>query len=264
MAAFFCGFVTFKGVGFAPSCAYNYFMRGDSSVIAGVPQAIAVLDLALAGVTSELADSPFDWLGSAKASSKPVVDAPVAPRAPSVGVEVEEAPKPAFKPLLPDSPLSHQAAPVRKAPPVVAEIPARVWREAEGADVLMVVQGDMPDERCQQLAKAMLASVGLKDKVLGFVGYEGKVLADTLRAEVTAVGAAQVLVMGQGPLGVLLGRNLGVEGWHAAGGADTLGLGGVAGVTYPLELLLKQPLFKRLAWQHLLAWGEHQPTNKGA
>lgn len=231
-------------------------MRGDSSVIAGVPQAIALLDLALAGVTSELSDSPFDWLASAKNSPKPAVETPVEARPASVGVEVEEAPKPIYAPLLPDSPLSSQAKPVRKAPPVMAEIPARVWREADGADVVMVVQGEMPDARCQQLAKAMLAAVGLKDKVLGFVGYEGKVAADMLRAEVATAGAGHVLVMGQGPLGVLLGRNLGVEGWHAAGGADRLGLEAAVGVTYPLDLLLKQPLFKRLAWQHLLAWGD--------
>jgi hypothetical protein len=239
-------------------------MRGDLSVIAGVPQAIAVLDLALAGVSAELGDTPFDWLGSAKATPKEAVAAPVPVEAPVLkGVEVDTTPKPVFAPLLPDSPLSAQAKPVRKALPAVAEIPARVWREAEGADVVMVVQGEMPDERCQQLARAMLAAVGLKDKVLGFVGYEGKVAADVLRAEVVSAGGAEVLVMGQGPLGVLLGRNLGVEGWHAAGGADTLGLETAVGVTYPLELLLKQPLFKRLAWQHMLAWGDHSFKNKG-
>jgi hypothetical protein len=41
-----------------------------------------------------------------------------------------------------------------------------------------------------------------------------------------------------------------IAGWDGV-------LAGVAiGVTYPLDLLAKQPLFKRLAWQHLLAWGE--------
>jgi len=239
-------------------------MRGDSSVIVGVPQAIAVLDLALAGIASELGDSPFDWLASAKNPPKPAADMPAEARPASVGVEVEETPKLVYTPLLPDSPLSTQAKPVRKAPPVVAEIPARVWREADGADVVMIVQGEMPDDRCQQLAQAMLASVGLKDKVLGFIGYEGKPAAEDVRAEVATAGAGHVLVMGQGPLGILLGRNLGVEGWHAAGGADRLGLDMAVGVTYPLELLLKQPLFKRLAWQHLLAWGEHQSqTSKG-
>ncbi len=239
-------------------------MRGDQSVIVGVPQAIAVMDLVLAGVSAELGDTPFDWLGSAKAAAKEPTTAPAKAEAPALkGVEVDDAPKPVFAPLLPDSPLSAQAKPVRKALPVVAEVPARVWREAEGAEVVMVVQGEMPDERCQQLARAMLVAAGLKDKPLGFVGYEGKVAADELRAEIVTAGGAHVLVMGQGPLGVLLGRNLGVEGWHAAGGTDMLGLDRAVGVTYPLELLLKQPLFKRLAWQHMLAWGEPSFKNKG-
>lgn len=69
------------------------------------------------------------------------------------------------------------------------------------------------------------------------------------------MAGTRVLVLGQGPLSVLLGKNLGVEGWHAAGGGVVAGLEGmVAGVTYPPDLLLKQALFKRLAWQHLLAW----------
>lgn len=255
-------------LGFEVECAYTYPMRGDSSVIAGVPQAIAVLDLVLAGVTSELGDSPFDWLGGAKTGAHAVPAAPSSARGEDggtpKGIEREEPrARPSFAPLLPDSPLSSQAKPVRKAPPVMAEIPARVWSEADGAEVVMVVQGEMPEERCQQLARAMLAAVGLKDKVIGYVGCEGKVAADGLRREIAATGAGQVLVMGQGPLGALLGRNLGVEGWHAAGGGDTLGLESAVGVTYPLDLLLKQPLFKRLAWQHLLAWGEPQGKNKG-
>lgn len=239
-------------------------MKAQGTVIAGVPQAVAVLDLVLAGVSHELSEDPFDWLGGAKAAPVAVSAALPAAGAPArQGGEIEAEPlRPTFAPLLPDSPLSYEKfghekpAHVRKPLPVAAEIPARLWREADAVDVLMVVQGDKPDERCVQLARAILAAVGLKDKTLGFVGYEGKVAADDVRAEVAAAGAAQVLVMGQGPLGVLLGRNLGVEGWHAAGGTETLGLAAAVGVTYPLELLLKQPLFKRLAWQHLLAWGD--------
>lgn len=29
---------------------------------------------------------------------------------------------------------------------------------------------------------------------------------------------------------------------------------GPVGVTYPLELLLKNPLYKKRTWQHLLKW----------
>ncbi|RZK99112.1 MAG: hypothetical protein EOP36_20255 [Rubrivivax sp.] len=77
-----------------------------------------------------------------------------------------------------------------------------------------------------------------------------------------ALAPQQVLVMGQGPLGVLLGKNLGVEGWHAGASKTVDGWEGAIGVTYPLELLLKQPLFKRLAWQHLLAWGDDETVKE--
>ena len=225
-----------------------------------MPQAVALIDLALAGVATEMGNEPFGWMGAPV--TRPVVQPPVRESAPAPqGVEVE-VPRPAAKPLLPDSPLSAQTKPARSAP-VMPEIPARVWREGGEAEVVMVVQGDMPDARCQQLARAMLAAVGLKEATLGWVGYEGKVAGNALRDAVKASGAAHVLVMGQGPLGVLLGRNLGVEGWHAAGGGEAMDMEGAVGVTYPLELLLKQPLFKRLAWQHLLAWGEFKFKNKG-
>lgn len=236
----------------------------SGSNIASVPQAVVLMDLALAGVAAEMSDEPFSWLGApaAKTVTEPARKPVEREDAPALqGVEVE-LPRPAAKPLLPDSPLSAQAKPTRSAP-VMPEIPARVWREGEQAEVVMVVQGAMPDARCQQLARAMLAAVGLKEAALGWVGYEGKVAADALRDEVKASGAAHVLVMGQGPLGILLGRNLGVEGWHAAGGGDTMELDIAVGVTYPLDLLLKQPLFKRLAWQHLLAWGDYKFKNKG-
>lgn len=78
------------------------------------------------------------------------------------------------------------------------------------------------------------------------------VQSDEIRAALAGMAPARVLVLGQNPLAALLGRKLGVEGWQAS---PAVVLEGVpTGVTYPPALLLAQPLFKRLAWQHLLAW----------
>jgi hypothetical protein len=135
------------------------------------------------------------------------------------------------------------------------EVAAEVWSDGAKDGVVLVVQGGMPDARCVVLAEAMLAAVGLKELALGWVGFSGKVERDVLMAEMRGMAPRQVLVLGQAPLGALLGKNLGVEGWHASDSKLVDGWDGAVGVTYPLELLMKQPLFKRLAWQHLLAWG---------
>ncbi len=218
--------------------------------VCGLPQAVAIMDLAMAGVRVEMDEAPFDWLGRpAAAAAAAAVAAPVAEEAkrvfPPLSLERKEA-------------VTARVVAPMLVPVGVADVPGQVWtyatEAAAAANVLLVVEGAQPDARSQQLAKALLAAAGLPDAVPGWVGYEGRVTADALRAEVIAAKAAPILVMGQGPLGLLLGRSLGVEGWHAAGGDDTLGLEGAVGVTYPLELLLKQPLFKRLAWQHVRAW----------
>ncbi len=214
-----------------------------------IRQAMAVLDLTLGGVHAELGDAPFDWFGTPKpvvpkamavvtVDAPPVPDAPVMPRALDI-----HAPKPA----------AAEARPVRA--PVIEEA-GKVWSEGEAGGVVMVVQGGMPDAKCQSLAQAMLAATGLKDVAVAWVGYSGKVAATEMIDAMRALAPLHVLVLGQAPLGALLGRNLGVEGWHAGDAKTIDGWAGRAGVSYPLELLVKQPLFKRLAWQHLLAWGD--------
>lgn len=233
-------------MGFVRRTTYNKNMRGTETILAGVPQAAAVLDLALSGVTAEMAETPFTWKAAAQVPQ------------PSSVASVEVAVRPASPPplLATAKKAGSEVVVVAKPQRLVEDTPGEVWREGDvAADVVLVVQGAMPDARCQALALAMLAAVGLKGASLGWVGYEGAVKADALRNAIGNGPERHVLVMGQGPLGVLLGRNLGVEGWHAASGADSLEIEGAVGVTYPLDLLLKQSLFKRLAWQHLLAWG---------
>ncbi|RYG61024.1 MAG: hypothetical protein EON60_05050 [Alphaproteobacteria bacterium] len=223
-----------------------------------VRQAVALLDLSLSGVHAEMGEMLHDWLSVPKpVAPKPMgmvdVGTPAAAQPPArtpVALTVPDA-APANLPAAP-------ARPVAREP----EVAGKVWSDGEAGGVVLVVQGGMPDARCQTLAQAMLAAAGLKDMAPAWVGYSGKVDSKALMEAMRALAPQQVLVMGQGPLGVLLGKNLGVEGWHAAATKTLDGWEGPVGVTYPLDLLLKQPLFKRLAWQHLLAWGDDETVRE--
>lgn len=214
-------------------------MRGEHSAIAGQAapwvwdeaRAAVILDLVAGGVRAEMGEAPYGWFDG---------DAPVAVTAPKVEkIEVAAVP-----------------APVRAVEPVAEVVAAEVVVEGEGGGVVLVMRPGSGDARQEAaLVKAMLAAVGLQEMALARVVLHGPVEAGAVVEKVRGLAGTRVLVLGQGPLSVLLGKNLGVEGWHAAGGGVVAGLEGmVAGVTYPPDLLLKQALFKRLAWQHLLAW----------
>lgn len=224
-------------------------MRGEIQHTRSVQQAMAVLDLVLGGVKAEMADTAFDWLAvPEKKVAAPVVVV-------NEGV-LREIPVVLPKASASDALRAPTVEPKKIATPK-AEAPGEVWVEGAAGGVVLVVQGGMPGSGAQALAKAMLAAVGLQEIALAWVGYTGGITTNALLTAMRAQTPQQVLVLGQAPLGVLLGRNLGVEGWHAAGGGAIAGwTEAPVGVTYPLELLMKQPLFKRLAWQHLRSWGE--------
>jgi hypothetical protein len=238
-------------------------MRGEiqtaNTWVAGLPQAVAVMDLALSGVYAEFSDDIFNWYEVPAAAPVKAAAAPAPVDAPMP--VVSEGPVRMAPPLEVSLPPVREAAPVRAMPAPVEE-KAEVWSGGEAGGVVLVVQGAMPDSRCVQLARAMLAAVGLDALALGWVGFSGKPTADELKAAMRGLAPAQVLVLGQAPLGALVGRNLGVEGWHAAAEKHFDGWDGVVGVTYPLDLLMKQSLFKRLAWQHLLAWQDAMTMNQ--
>ena len=225
-----------------------------------VRQAVAVLDLALGGVHAELGSEVFDWTGA----PKPVVPKPMAVvtlQEPGSQVTRDQD-VPVVRALDIRAPEPVMAAPKPVRAPVVEES-GKVWSEGEAGGVVLVVQGGMPDAKCQMLAKAMLAAAGVQDVAVAWVGFSGKVAGKEIMDAMRGLAPQHVLVLGQAPLGALLGRNLGVEGWHAADSKIVEGWDGRVGVTYPLELLVKQPLFKRLAWQHLLAWGDDVTVKEG-
>lgn len=218
-------------------------------------EAMLWLDLHAAGVTAEMAEVRFDWF----ASPAPAVVAPVAVRA-EVAVPLAA---PAVAPLLPraagDNPgdkLGPRAGDkvgenIKITKP---EAKADVWVAGEPGGLVVVMQAaGAPQGRALELFGKMMAAVG-HDGAVAWVGTGGTAEAAALVGAVQGLKPLKVLMLGQNILAQWLGKSLGVEGWHASG-TPLPGCEGLAvGVTYPPELLLAQPLFKRLAWQHLLKW----------
>lgn len=228
-------------------------------------QAALVLDLARAGVGAEMADEPFDWLGISGISGDPggrpgdpagILRVAEGISGDSRGIEVIRAPVvavPAPKPLVKVAPKPTEAADVA------------VWSGGAGGGIVLMVPA--PAEGMDPLAGdagilfgRMLAAIGLQDQPVGWVAAalpsERPVpaCAAKLLAAMKALEPRGVLIGGQAILGSLMGRNQGVEGWQAApkpiDGLDGL----TTGVTYAPAFLLAQPMFKRMAWEHLLAW----------
>lgn len=206
-----------------------------------IQQAMLWLDLHAAGVHAEMCEVKFDWFGA----PQPVATPKVPVELPEVGAVVA--------PLMPRvEKIQKDEAPRVVAAPVAVK-PGKVWHEGEPGGVVVVLEGEAPLQgRARELLIRMLASVGISDEELAWVGFSGGIAASEMSGAVQALAAKRVLVLGQNPLGALLGKKLGVEGWQAAP-CEVPGCAAV-GVTYPPALLLAQPLFKRLAWQHLLAW----------
>ncbi len=226
-----------------------------------VASAVAVLDLLRSGVTDELAEVPFRWWEEPKATGG---DAP----APAVA-RVEEAPsvRRAEAPRL-EIPAKVER-PVVQAPvvPVDQGPDSKVWVAGEAGGVVLVVRagldldGQVPVAgKGLALIQRMLTAVDMQALPLGWavVGCSVDTVQLALQAQlqqaVAGLEPRYVLVLGQVAVGTLAGQSLGVEGWQAAPRALVPGWQGALGVTYPPELLLARPLFKRLTWQHLQKW----------
>jgi hypothetical protein len=202
------------------------------------PAQWAVLaDMCLAGLAFDVEDGPAVWQVS-----------PPEPQAlPSV---------PARQALAQPLALAREL-PANPEPPLAPVW--QVWQAGDPGGVCVLLAAEQPPQaEALALLKNILKAVGLQDLPLGFVGLSGAsgaVKGGAAAALIGQTGALQplhTLVLGQDAVAALVGKSLGVEGWHAA--PLTLGLPGCVGVTYTLEMLLKNPLFKRLAWQHLQRW----------
>lgn len=209
--------------------------------------AAVVLDLAAAGVHWEVTETPCDWFGRAK----------IAPAAVSRSVDV---PLPV---VAPSAAVRGRTVPLLR-PKVLAG--GEVWACGEGGGLVVVAacavrgKGQPPlNAREQALLEKMLAAVGM-GPVSGWVavGQDDEQLRGNLhepaREAWRGLNPTQTLVLGQVGLGTLLGHSCGVEAWQGKAplwdGAETARVG----VTYRPDLLLDKPLFKRLAWQHMLTW----------
>ncbi len=228
-------------------------------------QAALLHDAVLAGLSFDLQEAPAVWLnqpavvaGNQAKLNAPQSAAPLASPVPAVQLAAVVTP-----------PASVSAPEVGGKWQVWQELPAptaEAQPQATPAERVAVVVAAEPPlaGAAMALLANMLQAVGLQGATLAIIGLAGQASksqqVDAKAALVAAVNATQptrTLVLGQGVLGVCLGKLQGVEGWQAAPVA--LGFGGAVGVTFPLELLLNKPLFKSLSWQHLQAWQTQKP-----
>lgn len=213
-----------------------------------LPQAAVVMDLFAAGVAVEVGEVPFAWLGG-QVVAKPVEVVQVLP----VSKPIELKPSPTMaKPTMPVMKMG-QPAPS----------PAVVWTVGDGGGLVVAVRG-LP--RAEGSVPLSVAEQGLLDKMVVAVGagpVTGWVVVgsreDTLRMELhgAMVAAAKglkptrMLVLGEAALGTLAGQVSRVESWQNVGVLEGFG---AVGATFPPSVLLAQPMLKRRAWHHLLAW----------
>jgi hypothetical protein len=206
-------------------------------------QTALLTDAVLAGLSFDVQETSVCWQAAPQVVSEGKVSGPLpAHYAPPVVM------REAFPP----------AASVKGLPEALAAW--QIWQEGTPGGVMVVLSGEGPlSPEADVLLGNMLKAVGLANRPVALVGLAGNPsktqqpeVQQAIAAAATQAAPTHTLVLGQGVLGVLLGKLQGVEGWQAA--PSDVGLPGWVGVTFPLELLLAKPLFKSLAWQHLQAW----------
>lgn len=176
--------------------------------------------------------------------------------------------KPESKSFSPSTPSLQQslAKPDALLPTPASQVPSpdlripTVWTQGEPNGLTIVLKGtSAPTGPALELLHAILAAVPTT-LPLAFVGAPlmgFKVhpdVAQNLTAAVTALAPQRLLVLGQDMVNHLAGKPVGIEGWQTAP-TPLAGLPPTAiTVTYPLDLLLQRPLYKRLVWLALQPW----------
>ncbi|MFZ2587106.1 MAG: hypothetical protein WAZ18_03130 [Alphaproteobacteria bacterium] len=226
-----------------------------------LPQAMLVLDLKASGVAVEVGDEPFAWLGG-DGQVQPLAAAPV---------RVVEAPTPAATRGFEVGMVAGvKASPTHAKPKVplmamgpLPVVPAKVWTVGQGGGLVVVArgmpaaEGNIPLREAEMaLLGKMLAAVGAGEVsgwvVLGTREDKARVeVRDEMMAAVKGLAPTRVLVLGGAALGTLVDGGASIDGWNAKPVME-----GVAavGAVFPPDMLLQQPMFKRVAWQHLLNW----------
>lgn len=238
--------------------------QGVAFSITSPSHAALLLDMHAAGITAEVADKPYPWF-----AAQPPVLATANPVSQTPPVPVATA-----KPGVATAQTSQIALPKPRVPllaPTAAQARAaarpEIWTMGNGNGLTVITRtvmgrvGQRPvDDADMALLANMLKAVGLPADALNWVGLaqpDETVRPEQqvpLQAALAKLNPAKTLVLGQVALGTLLGRQQGVDGWHA----NPQGWQGInistVGATYTLAVLREQPTFKARAWQHLLAW----------
>jgi hypothetical protein len=211
------------------------------------PQVEGLLhDLMLGGVQVEVTDTPANWKAPAKqpartAAATPSQNPSPEPRTSSLTSRPSRTSREQVaNAVLAEAPL----------PRTVPQVQAVASGEPGG---VVIACFNAPTTAEAALLGNMLKAVGLHERPRAIVaGNTG------MAACIATQQPTHLLVLGQAPLSALQGqiskRPLGVEEWQRAPSPLLENFAGPVGVTYPLDLLLKNPLYKKRAWQHLLKW----------
>lgn len=172
-------------------------------------------------------------------------------------------------PAAPAAPAPTPPIPASLPPLLPASLPSAlptVWSAGEPHGLVVLLKGTQPpNAEAAQLLANILAAAGMS----GPIAYVGSALtgfkiipglAEVLTEKITTFSPTRLLVLGQDMVNQLAAKPVGVEGWQTAptplAGLPTSAIA----VTYPLELLLQRPLYKRLTWLSLMAWQPATPT----
>lgn len=238
-----------------------------------VARAVLLHDLALAGVHEVSAAQPFDFY--AQPAQRTQDSAPVQLRAEQgkqIPVVTDVLSQPAAK-----TEATHKRTYVQTAPAAQAE-PLNVVHSTAHLErpLALVCVGNAPQNwpaAVQQLWANMLNAIALKPDDFGWV-----VLHEDIRTRLTddnVLSTAQsqlqhalqpstapvVVALGQAPVSALCGAFTTLSDART----QTYSLGGRAVCTvYPPQLLLDQPMLKRMAWQDLLRLQDMLAQTRGA
>jgi hypothetical protein len=203
------------------------------------PQVEGLLhDLVLGGVQVEVTDTLASWKAPVKQPAKAAntISEPRTPP-PQLETHISKARRePIANAVLAEAPL----------PRAVPQVQAVASGEPGGVVVACFAA---PTAAEAALLGNMLKAVGLHEPPRAIVAGNAGMAACIAGQQPT-----HLLVLGQAPLSSLQGKTLGVEEWQRAPSKLLENFAGPVGVTYPLDLLLKNPLYKKRAWQHLLKW----------
>lgn len=214
-------------------------------------------DLARYGVTDFAADIPFDFatapqkVNMAPVAEKPAQATPAAPAKPAAPWEQPVSSVPVSQPKA--------QQPVKLAEPKVNVAEGMVWAlgaDASSVKIQVLVYNKTQEapqpftEEATKLFAKMMAAISVEMSSIAYVLHSDTV---SMEEKITQNIASDkpLLIVGQDSAEALTGKTLSV----LRGDLAVEGFANVGVVAHP-NLLLKQPVLKRVAWQDLLKFKE--------